>query len=89
MPYTYKQPGNWKTTRRRILERDGHTCACGSPAAQVDHSIAVAHGGTHEDHNLRAICGPCHDAKTAREQQAGRDKRSTKRPTAVHPGLIG
>lgn len=84
----YRQPGNWKTTRRRILKRDGGLCRCGQPATTVDHIVPVSQGGGHEDHNLRAICGPCHDAKTRSEQQAGRAKRSTKRPAEPHPGLI-
>lgn len=88
MPYRYKQPGNWKTTRRRILTRDGHVCSCGAPATQVDHVVAVAHGGTHHDDNLRAICGACHDAKTRREQAAGKARRTGKRPAAMNPGLI-
>lgn len=86
MPYGYKQPGNWKTTRRRILARDGHRCACGNPATQVDHIVNVSAGGTHEDDNLRAICGPCHEAKTKLEQQAGRKRR--RREPRRHPGLI-
>ena len=88
MPYTYKQPGNWKTTRRRILKRDNGTCACGALATQVDHIIPVTQGGTHDDANLRAICETCHEPKTHSEQRAGKVKRSTKRPAERHPGRL-
>jgi hypothetical protein len=61
--------------RRRILERDGHTCqVCGVAAAMefpdtpgrtavmtIGHIIPVARGGTNDDGNLRAECQRCGD----------------------------
>ena len=70
--------------RERILQRDGYLCQpClrtgrPTPATQVDHIIPKAKGGADDDDNLQAICGPCHDAKTAREaderQRSGRPR---------------
>lgn len=80
-------PGNWRTIKARILERDGHRCyVCGATATEVDHLVNVAAGGTHEDDNLAAICEPCHKRKTQREAQAGRV--SQRRPSERHPGLL-
>ena len=36
-------------------------------AAEVDHIIPLARGGTSEDSNLQSLCKPCHSSKTARE----------------------
>lgn len=61
--------------RRRILERDGHTCqVCGVPGGMefpdapgrtavltIGHIIPVARGGTNDDDNLRTECQRCGD----------------------------
>lgn len=91
MPYGYKQPGNWKTTRRRILARDGHACyLCGRPAFEVDAIIPEAEGGTHtDDTNLAAICTPHHAAKSKAERARGQARRKAQRIRAeAHPGVI-
>lgn len=95
MPYTYKQPGNWKTTRKRILARDGHTCTvtgCTTPALEVDHIVNVAAGGTHADDNLTSLCYTHHAAKTQLERAAGIARyhaaRPHTRPAEQHPGRI-
>ena len=91
MPYAYKQPGNWKTTRRRILARDGHACCvCGAPATEVDHITPVTQGGTHDDTNLAAICTMHHESKSADERRAGQRRKvdSHKRSAEAHPGAI-
>jgi 5-methylcytosine-specific restriction enzyme A len=90
MPYGYKQPANWKTTRRRILARDGHACyICGAPAAQVDALTPESQGGTHtDDANLGAICKPHHEAKSKAERLAGIAARPrVTRTPENHPGL--
>lgn len=52
-------PPDWPVIHARILTRDGHRCVlCGAPATTVDHIIARAFGGTHEDANLRSLCPP-------------------------------
>lgn len=38
-----------------------------TPAAEVDHIVPKAKGGSDEMANLQAICRPCHQAKTDRE----------------------
>lgn len=64
----------WVTLRGQALERDGHLCqaclAIGRPAlaTQVDHKVPKAKGGSDDLTNLQSLCGPCHDAKTARDQ---------------------
>jgi len=50
----------WRSTRARILARDGHRCQqCGEPAEHVDHITPVASGGTDHPGNLRATCADC------------------------------
>jgi 5-methylcytosine-specific restriction endonuclease McrA len=92
MPYSYKQPGNWKTTRRRILARDGHACyICGAPSNEVDHILAVTQGGTHDDTNLAAICTPHHEAKSKAERVAGQRaarRRKLEARQEPHPGVV-
>jgi len=34
------------------------------PAAEVDHIVPLADGGTNDDDNLRSLCRPCHAART-------------------------
>lgn len=66
----------WDKIRIYILRRDRSLCQpClknnrTELATQVDHIIPKAKGGTDDESNLQAICGPCHDAKTA--QDSGR-----------------
>lgn len=64
----------WDKLRKRILERDNYLCqpclAKGrvTAAKAVDHITPKAKGGTDAEDNLRAICGPCHDDKTAEDK---------------------
>ena len=63
----------WDKLRRRILERDCSLCQpCRqagrvTPARAVDHIVPKSQGGSDDEHNLQAICTPCHQAKTQRE----------------------
>lgn len=78
----------WRRTRKRILARDRHTCACGNPATIVDHVINVKAGGSPADSNLQAICDPCHKKKTNAEAAAARAALPRRqRPPERHPGL--
>jgi 5-methylcytosine-specific restriction endonuclease McrA len=43
-------------------------------ATEVDHIRPKEEGGTDDDENLQAICGPCHTAKTGREAARGRGR---------------
>ena len=38
------------------------------PAAEVDHILALAHGGSHRQENLKSTCKPCHKIKTAQDR---------------------
>ena len=54
----------WRTTRRRILNRDDHRCQeCGAPATHVDHKTTHAMGGSDDDGNLQALCADCNLTK--------------------------
>jgi 5-methylcytosine-specific restriction protein A len=80
----------WKTTRRRILERDHHIChLCGQPGADtVDHITPLADGGTDNERNLAAAHDhPCHRHKTALEANRHRWHTRTTRTPEPHPGL--
>lgn len=64
----------WMATRERILLRDGYMCQCSDCkgakllAQEVDHIVALEHGGTDDDANLRAMNAECHKRKTASER---------------------
>lgn len=51
----------WKRLRAAVLWRDRYRCHwCGDPANEVDHVVALAHGGLMFDpHNLVASCVTC------------------------------
>ncbi len=86
-----RRASGWTEQRdaNRILTRDGHRCylrlagICIGQATQVDHLRALAHGGRDTDDNKRAICGPCHTAKTTSERR----RPTNRRPAEPHPGL--
>lgn len=83
-------PPDWPITRARILERDNNRChVCDGPgAAEVDHVIPAAEGGTDNDTNLAAIHVSCHRSKTGREASRARARRYDRRhPPEDHPGL--
>lgn len=64
----------WDRLREQVMQRDKRLCQpClrksnrPTVATQVDHIVPKARGGTDDLSNLQAICGPCHTAKTARD----------------------
>ena len=68
--YTYD--GGWRKLRARRITQDPLCRHCldnglTTPAEQVDHIIPRADGGKDEWDNTQSLCGPCHRAKTARE----------------------
>lgn len=80
------------TTRKRILNRDSHTCQnCGTTTGplEVDHINNTRGPGYNNDHNLQTLCTTCHTTKTRTEQQAGLQRRAARRrlPATPHPGL--
>jgi 5-methylcytosine-specific restriction enzyme A len=90
-------PGNWKTTRRRILDRDNHQCTaaingqrCPNRATDVDHVVPAHQGGTDDDDNLASLCDDCHKRKTGAEASRvwwAKAPRKTRKPEP-HPGLM-
>jgi len=58
----------WETTRKRVLERDGHVCqiCLEAEATEVDHVVPRVLGGDDQDSNLIAACKRCNARKGAR-----------------------
>lgn len=75
----------WMQLRKLILARDYYLCQpCmmtgrATEAVAVDHITPKALGGNDDPANLQSICGPCHEAKTAKEaaEAQGRKYRLT------------
>ena len=70
----------WEQQRRaeRVMhQHDGVCHVCGRPGSdQVDHVIALEHGGSDTEENCRPIHShPCHAEKTQREAQQARGVR--------------
>lgn len=80
---TYGDP-EYKRNRPLAWARAGGRCEliaggrrCGSRnRCQVDHIIPVTAGGTHHLDNLRVLCKPHHDEKTAQEGGGYRRRRA-------------
>jgi 5-methylcytosine-specific restriction protein A len=59
----------WRSTSKRVLERDGYRCqirlpGCLGRATAADHIVELADGGELLDMaNLQAACKPCNTAK--------------------------
>ena len=60
----------WPAIRATQLAHHPRCAHCGTQAAQVDHILPLARGGTHAPVNLQSLCPPCHAAKTARRDGA-------------------
>lgn len=57
----------WAALRRKVLDRDDHTCTyCGRDATEVDHVTPKDAGGKDTLDNLVAACKPCNARKGAR-----------------------
>lgn len=68
----------WRKLRDQVMRRDNGLCqVCQragriTAAAQVDHIVPKAEGGTDDEGNLQAICKRCHQIKTGREGAIGK-----------------
>lgn len=61
----YLGSDRWRDKRRRVLERDNHTCqACLVRKATQVHHLAYRHVFNEPLFDLVAICAVCHDAIT-------------------------
>ena len=61
---------HWRKLRMSILERDKFTCqSCGviTTVLEVDHILPDS--TNNDKSNLQALCRPCHEAKTLRENK--------------------
>lgn len=75
----------WETPGTGIYGTRGNEI-CGAPGTDVDH--AGDHPGSRDDHrlsNLRLLCGPHHDARSA--AQGGNSFIPLRRPVERHPAL--
>lgn len=60
----------WRQLRMKILERDKFTCqSCGliTTVLEVDHIFPNSENN--DPSNLQALCRPCHEAKTLKENK--------------------
>jgi 5-methylcytosine-specific restriction enzyme A len=58
--------------RQRLLRRRPLCVACErrgviTPAAVLDHIVALVNGGDNSDANLQGLCHSCHEQKTRRD----------------------
>jgi len=83
-PQKHWKPG--QPSRRRILDRDGHTCQyCGVRATTIDHVFPASRGGGNTWTNLVAACERCNTLKGDRTpEEADMPLRCTPKPPA-HP----
>ena len=72
----------WRRLRAQVLARDRHLCVIClkagrvTEANEVDHIVAVAHGGGDAMDNLQSLCARCHGIKTALEGQGAQSHPS-------------
>lgn len=76
---------NRRQAKLRIGARDGWACQqCGKVVSEsdshLDHVVALARGGTHDDDNLQTLCIKCSKAKTARESIESRSSQGSAPP---------
>lgn len=70
-------PPDWDRIRLDVLRRDGHRCVwllpsgerCPNRATDVDH---IGKKWDHSEGNLRSLCGPHHDKRTAAQGNAAK-----------------
>ena len=68
----------WRLLRAHVLREEPFCRLCGSPATVVDH---LEHGPQWRDkfferRNLRGLCKPCHDRRSARDRHLMRTVRN-------------
>lgn len=85
--YRRNRPIAWRRADGRCEQLvDGRRCGS-RKRCQVDHIIPVSQHGTHHLDNLRVLCKPHHDEKTA--QEGGGYRRRGRRGPEADPPLQG
>lgn len=62
----------WQRIRERYVASHPLCEACRkngvlTPTEEVHHILPLSHGGTHDEHNLMALCKACHSAISAKD----------------------
>lgn len=76
----------------RVIDRADNRCEeCRNEFSvflqpEIDHTVALINGGENRESNLRALCQPCHGAKTATDVA---EKSIVARKRAKHLGIEG
>lgn len=67
----------WERTRAKHLTNSPLCTECGVIGSVVDHIDGLGPLGPrgHDHDNLRTLCKPCHDRRTARDQPGGWNRR--------------
>lgn len=85
---------DWVRLRGQVMLRDKGLCqpclglSRYTPAAEVDHIVPKARGGTDAPNNLQAICRTCHASKTAQESNLRASSMPEWLPTPVVPVVV-
>lgn len=71
--------------RERLKVRDGAACSnCPNETMlSIDHIVPVSQGGTNHLYNLQLLCIPCHDIKTAYDEENSAKTKDTVATTKV------
>jgi 5-methylcytosine-specific restriction protein A len=83
-------PDDWEKRRLDVLARDDFRCVwklpsgarCSNPATDVDH---IGSRWNHSLRNLRSLCGPHHDKRTALQGNAAKPTLPPRKPPEVKP----
>ncbi|MDP2333849.1 MAG: HNH endonuclease [Reyranella sp.] len=67
MSSSYYGKKAWRDLRAAVLRRDPicATRGCGRPSSHADHVVPRSRGGADTLANLRGLCGPCHNRRSA------------------------
>jgi len=66
-----------------VFAEQGHLCAvpdCYQPAAELDHIVSLAEGGSDDIDNLQGLCTTHHQEKTRAEAVRGQRRRHGNEP---------
>lgn len=86
---TRDYPSDWDSRRKRVYERDNHTCQnCGASGQSVElhahHIVPKSNGGSHDLSNLTTLCPECHNAAVGKDMGLTNRKQSIDRASTVN-----